>query len=71
MTVPTLVLYMVEVRWMCSVVAQFRLRMGKVVAYMHCEDFQAKDGTGLSGLCRSLQDRCERVLSEGGNRLSH
>ena len=52
-------------------VAQFRLRMGKVVAHMNSEDFKAKDGTGLSGLCRSLQGRCERVLSDGGNRLSH
>ena len=52
-------------------VAQFRLRMGKVVAHMNSEDFKIKDATGLLGRCRSLQDGCERVLSDGGNRLSH
>ena len=52
-------------------VAQFRLRMGRVVAHMNSEGFKAKGGTGLPGLCRSLQDRCERVLTAGGGRLSH
>ena len=52
-------------------VSQFRVRMDKVVAHMNSESFAAKDGTGLPGLCRSLQDRCARVLADGGNRLSH
>ena len=52
-------------------VAQFRLRMGGVVAHMNSEGFKAKDGTGLPGLCRSLRDRCERVLAVGDGRLSH
>ena len=52
-------------------VSQFRLRMDKVVAHMNSESFAAKDGTDLPGLCRSLQDRCARVLADGGNRLSH
>ena len=52
-------------------VAQFRVRVGKVVDYMNSDDFQAKDGTGLPGLCRSLRARCERVLAGGGRRLPH
>ena len=52
-------------------VAQFRVRVGKVVDHMNSDDFQAKDGTGLPGLCRSLRARCERVLADGGRRLPH
>ena len=52
-------------------VAQFRVRMGKLVDYMNSDDFQAKDGTGLPGLCRSLRARCERVLADDGRRLPH
>ena len=52
-------------------VAQFRKRMDKVVDHMNSDAFQAKDGTGLPGLCRSLRARCERVLAEGGARLQH
>ena len=52
-------------------VAQFRVRMGKLADYMNSGDFQAKDGTGLPGLCRSLRARCERVLADGGRRLPH
>ena len=52
-------------------VAQFRVRVGKVVDHMTSDDFEAKDGTGLPGLCRSLRARCERVLADGGRRLPH
>ena len=52
-------------------VAQFRLRMNKVLAHMNSEDIRATDGSGLPRLCRSLRARSAQVLANGGDRLPH
>ena len=52
-------------------VAQFRLRMNKVTAHMNSEDFRAKDGSGLPGLCRVIRARSAQVWAVGGHRLPH
>ena len=51
--------------------AQFCLRMNKVTAHKSSENFRAKDGSGLPGLCRSLRARSAQVLAVGGHRLPH
>ena len=47
----------------------FRARMKKVEDFMNSDEFAAKDGTGLLGLCKSFRSKCSEVLSRGGGRI--
>ena len=52
-------------------VAQFKLRMGKVQAYMNSDEFATETGTGLPGLGKSMFQRCNDLVKEKGVRLPH
>ena len=64
---------LLDTKFMCARVneteCQFRARMKKVEDFMNSDEFAAKDGTGLLGLCKSLRSRCSEVLSRGGGRI--
>ena len=49
-------------------VAQFKMRMSKVEAYMNSENFGRADH-GLETLARRLRERCSEVVRRSGNRI--
>ena len=49
-------------------VAQFKMRMSKVEAYMNSENIGRADH-GLETLARRLRERCSEVVRRSGNRI--
>ena len=43
--------------------------MAKVEAHLNSDEFAAKEGGGLVGLCKELRQRCDDVLERQGGRL--
>ena len=49
--------------------AQFKNRMAKVEQHLNSDEFAASGGGGLMALCQEMRERCEEVVSKGGERL--